>query len=157
MTQIGSLGNEIEEIRIDENYQNATNSGEVDLVERYFAEREEDNRTNSNQSSISAADFLILLEEYEKIKRLHHSASVLQFWQEQKTIMPHIFDVACIFHSIPPTQATVERSFSALALIFTIRRTKLEPSLLANILTIKLNKEMVQQIFKEEIVDISRE
>lgn len=130
------------------------NADEIDLVEQYFAEMEQGDQLNVQTRQISRLDFLLLLEEYEQVKRLHHSTSVLQYWEEQKITMPQIYDVAGIFVAIPPTQATVERSFSALAFIFTPRRTKLDSVLLEKILTIKLNKDVAQQIFTEQIENI---
>lgn len=155
---MGDMWEKVQELNITN--QRATGSNEEsstsdpeDCLEKYFAEQEQDD-VAINQAIVSRLDFLILLEKYEEHKRLHHSESVLNFWEEQKSNMPQIYQVASVFHSIPPSQATVERSFSALAFIFTPRRTQLGLVLLENILTIKLNKDIVQSIHEEEMKSI---
>lgn len=151
--ELQNINNRNERSILVENDQTEANADEIDLVEQYFAGMEQGDQLNAQIREFSRLDFLLLFDDYERVKRLHHSTSVLQYWEEQKITMPQIYDVAGIFLAIPPTQATVERSFSALAFIFTPRRMKLNSVLLEKILTIKLNKDVAQQIFIEEIDD----
>lgn len=44
--------------------------------------------------------------------------------------------------AIPPTQASVERTFSALALVLTSHRTNLGDEILENILLVRLNHDL---------------
>lgn len=82
----------------------------------------------------------------EKFERINHKLSVLQDWEALKTDHPELYKVACIINGIPPTQVTVERSFSAMAFVFNPKRAKLGHTMLQNILMIKLNSELVQSI-----------
>lgn len=68
------------------------------------------------------------------------SKSVLVYWQEQKLQKPELYKLANIVFAISPTQSSVERAFSALALILTPLRSKIGDILLNEILLIRLNK-----------------
>lgn len=86
------------------------------------------------------------LQAYEAIERQHNKSSLSDFWDEHKNALPEMYELASLIHSIPPTQNTVERSFSILGYIYDCRRTKLSPELLQNILIINLNRDFVDQI-----------
>ena len=81
---------------------------------------------------------------------MHHKESILKFWKNKKNDFPELHAVACVINGLPPTQATVERSFSVLALIYNNRRSQLSQNMLENILRIKLNAEIVSSIFEFE-------
>lgn len=98
--------------------------------------------------------FAELIASYEDIDRLYHTCDILAFWEEQKTLHPEIYELAAIIHSIPPTQCTVERSFSVMGYIFDSRRTRLSPSMLENILLINLNRDMVDEINNRDLVQL---
>lgn len=82
----------------------------------------------------------------EKFERINYKLSVLHDWEALKVDHPELYKVACIVNGIPPTQVTVERSFSAMAFVFNPKRAKLGHTMLENILMIKLNSELVQSI-----------
>lgn len=90
--------------------------------------------------------FLNALESYEAMDRLHHETNMLAFWKEQKENLPEVYDLVSIIYAIPPTQCTVERSFSILGYIYNQRRTRLSPSLLDDMLLVNLNREKVDSI-----------
>lgn len=142
-----------------------TNEDQIDLLETYFLNKGLNNAnclseegdietTSLNHEepdyNISRADFLLSLEKFTKINRLHHSASILDFWENQKKIYPELYTVATVFNSIPPSQATVERAFSVLSLIYNNKRYRLGQKRLEDILTVKLSQELVYSIFAEE-------
>lgn len=91
------------------------------------------------------------LRAYEAIERQPNKGSLLEFWKKNKEVHPEVYEVASIVHSIPPTQSTVERSFSILSYILSCRRTKLSPELLENILLINLNRELVDEINQRDL------
>lgn len=68
--------------------------------------------------------------------------SVLSFWEKNKMEMPILYKLAAVMNAIPPTQTTVERAFSALALTLTSHRTRLGDTALQNILLLRLNNDL---------------
>lgn len=95
--------------------------------------------------------FMILLGDFEnQFKVIHHSIPILEFWKDKMESLPELYEIAQILNSIPPSQATVERSFSALAYIYGPLRCKLSHELLEEILRIKLNSETANKIFENE-------
>lgn len=123
---------------------------ELDSFEQYLSK----NVSVMNESDESIVehefnrlDFMEKLKVFdEKFERINHKQSVLQDWETLKADHPEVYTVACIINGIPPTQVTVERSFSAMAFIFNPKRAKLGHTMLENILMIKLNRELVQSI-----------
>lgn len=69
----------------------------------------------------------------------HHTCDVWQHWMGRKTSHPQLYEVAKVIFAVPSTQVSVERAFSALGLVLTERRTRLSETSLSNILLIKLN------------------
>lgn len=103
--------------------------------------------TTTTTNSLSRTDFMMKLQEFdEKTVRMNHKLDILKDWEERKETFPELYEVACIIYGIPPTQVTVERSFSAMGFIFNPKRAKLGQKMLENILMIKLNCELVQSI-----------
>lgn len=93
---------------------------------------------NMNTDERSHSDIKRLLLEFDDQTDL--TKSVLTFWEENKFTKPELYKLANIIFSIPPTQSSVERTFSALALILTPLRTQLSDKVLSEILVIRLNK-----------------
>lgn len=98
-----------------------------------------------------AQNFRCLIEPYEAIDREHNKNTLKAFWDEYKNLHPELYELATIVHSIPPTQATVERSFSVFGYIFDCRRTRLARKLLPDILMVNLNKHFVDLINDREL------
>lgn len=100
----------------------------------------------------SKSEFLLSLNEFErKFPLLHHGTSILKFWEEQKNNYKEIYEVALIILSIPPSQATVERSFSQFSFVFDCRRSRISSKLLEEILIIKLNKSSAYDVLQEDL------
>lgn len=113
---------------------------------RTFSDESENTITNA-----SSDNFTYFLEKYEKIDRQHHKTDILEFWNERRDLHPEIYELASIIHSIPPTQSTVERSFSILGYILDSRRTKLSPSRVEDIMMINLNRESFDPINRRDL------
>lgn len=79
-----------------------------------------------------------LLEGFCGIK-MPHNLSILEFWEKNKLDMPDLYKLATTVFAVPPTQASVERAFSALALVILPRRTNLSDETMQQILLIRLN------------------
>lgn len=97
-----------------------------------------------------------LFESYDEIGRIHRKCSILEFWNDRKDEDAVLYQLACIIHSIPPTQATVERAFSTLGYIYNEKRTRLLPQMLENILLIRLNNELVEPIYRRDVEALSK-
>lgn len=74
------------------------------------------------------------------------NVSILDYWNSQKDIQTQLFNLCSIIFSVAPTQTSVERAFSALALILTPLRSRLGDRTLKNILLIRLNHNLYTQI-----------
>lgn len=111
------------------------------------------NVDTAHEALMDDDEFLILLEQYdEKSIRLNHKYSILQYWEENKEQHPELYQLACIVNTIAPTQASVERAFSALNWIYSHKRSRLSPDLLENILLANLNGEMVAKIHQDSLI-----
>lgn len=75
--------------------------------------------------------------------RIKSSESVHKFWECKKTEFGNeIFEIASVLLAVPPTQAEVERCFSALKFIFTAYRYNLKEDLLESLLLVHLNPDL---------------
>lgn len=110
---------------------------------------ESDGRKSAKNNEITL--FSDLLDSYEAIQRIHNKNDILKFWAENKSLHPEMYVLASILLSIPPSQSTVERSFSVLGYIYNCRRTRLSPELLEAMLHINLNRELVDAINERDL------
>lgn len=101
-------------------------------------------RATSERSNTSK--FLMQLKALDAEERKAHSYNVWEHWIARKHTHPELYEVATVVLAAPSSQASVERAFSALALVLTDLRTALNDSTLANILIIKLNKDLYQKV-----------
>lgn len=128
-----------------------------------MVETEEENNNHSNGSYDELDEYLnacnsaygvertISLDARQKITKILNdfngeglplTASVLEYWKEKSNTDPELYKLASVMMTIPPTQTSVERVFSALALVLTSHRTKLEDETLENILLVRLNHDL---------------
>lgn len=126
-----------------------------DSFELHLAKRASRKCTNNQPSSADCTmeatpDFFQILDEFEKTTP-YKSIPVLKYWESQKETRPELYELACIINSIPPSQASVERSFSILKFIFTCKRHRLKAKMLNNILMIKLNQTMIADINEQDL------
>lgn len=97
------------------------------------------------ESSSSQATFLQQLKALEVEPRQSHSCDSFQYWLNRKQTHPELYKVAMVVLAVPSNQVSVERSFSALGLVLSNRRTGLTEDTLANILLVKLNKPVFER------------
>ncbi|XP_055585080.1 uncharacterized protein LOC129737935 [Uranotaenia lowii] len=95
--------------------------------------------------SSSETKFLQQLQSLDLEPRQNHSFDIWNHWVSRKTTHPELYAVAMVVLATPSNQVSVERSFSALGLILTNRRTNLGENTLSNILMVKLNKDLFQE------------
>lgn len=101
-----------------------------------------DETTVSNSSK-----FFQQVKAQDAEPRQSFSTDLWDYWLKREKSHPELFNVAMVVLAAPSNQVSVERAFSALALVLSPQRTRLGPDTLENILLIKLNKD----VFKQEI------
>jgi len=65
---------------------------------------------------------------------------IMKYWESKKFTYPRLYQLAKILHSVPATQVSVERAFSALKLILSDLRCNLSSESIKKLLFLKLNK-----------------
>ncbi|XP_055623388.1 uncharacterized protein LOC129766817 [Toxorhynchites rutilus septentrionalis] len=96
---------------------------------------------DTNQSA-----FKLQLKALDIEPRQKHNFDVWKHWIKRKSSHPELYAVANVVFATPSSQVSVERAFSALALVLSNQRTCLKEETLANIMIIKLNKDAFDQI-----------
>lgn len=130
-------------------------------VDEYYEKNgiESSSETATNDVSFAKTnnDIMTGLNYYDektKNKRINSNEKVLHFWEENKTEFPNgmeIYEVVSAILAIPPTQAAVERVFSATKFIFGERRCQLRQKLLEDILIIHTNQEIFFEVSNDEL------
>lgn len=73
-------------------------------------------------------------------KPIDVNVNIMNYWEEKKYTYPRLYRLAKVLHSVPATQVSVERAFSALKLVMTDLRCNLSSESLKKIMFLKLNK-----------------
>ncbi|XP_055543350.1 uncharacterized protein LOC129728902 [Wyeomyia smithii] len=101
------------------------------------------------------------LKAIEVEPRRTYNFDVWNIWVDRKCTHPELSAVAAVVLATPSNQVSVERAFSALALVLTNNRSTLGEDTLSNILIIKLNKPLFDKIIpklcdaaKEQILEL---
>lgn len=81
----------------------------------------------------------ILLDLFDNQKKIKPSEDILVYWEFLKVSQPELHSLAMVIFSIPATQVSVERAFSALKLIYSDQREPLTPDNLEDVLLVRLN------------------
>lgn len=96
---------------------------------------------NDNEQTVEDNnDISAVLRNFIGVKKEPLNTSVFDFWEKNKHTHKMLYELASVVHSVPPTQTTVERAFSAMALILGPLRTWLSDLNLSNSLLIRLNR-----------------
>lgn len=121
--------------------QNTSTSNLDDFMTRLFGgtlpSSSQNDPVNTFEKQLNALD----LETHQNYKY-----DTWKHWTARKDTHPELSAVALVVMTVPSTQVSVERSFSALAIVLSPARTKLSAQNLANILLIKLNSELLPKI-----------
>jgi len=95
-------------------------------------------------------DIMPLLDAYIKeTKTLPLKADVLQYWEQQRLLMPQLYQVAMTVLAIPTTQVSVERLFSIVGFILDPLRVNLDNAILDDILVLNSNAHLVKNMSPE--------
>lgn len=97
-------------------------------------------------ASSGSSKFMEQLKAVDVGMRQPHDFDVWQYWVNRKNTHPELYAVAMVVLATPATQVTVERAFSALALVLTSHRSTIGEETLENILSIKLNKDLYEKL-----------
>lgn len=107
--------------------------------------------TNEPSSSV----FLQQLKALEVEPRQNYGYDVWEHWVNRRYTHPELYAVAIVVLATPSNQVSVERSFSALPLIMTDRRSRIGEENLGNILFVKLNKDLFDTAMKSSTHQLS--
>lgn len=118
-------------------HETATDCDDMDMMFQRYLDSCDINDHSPNQ------DIKSIIKSFDNFMVEPVHSSVLSFWERMKLQLPELYDISTAVTAIPPTQATVERAFSALGLILTSRRTKIGDTILQNILLIRFNKNLM--------------
>nr|XP_029711416.1 uncharacterized protein LOC115256668 [Aedes albopictus] len=123
---------------------NNSNASKVDEMDDYITQLFGSSEPTASTSM--ASSFQQQLHHLNIENRQPHHYDVWNHWIARKHSHPELFEVSMAVLSGPSSQVSVERSFSALALVLSDLRTGLSDEALENILMIKLNKDIFEKI-----------
>lgn len=86
------------------------------------------------------------LRDYALLKRSAIDTNIFTYWAEKKSTHKELYELSTVTNSVPITQVTVERAFSSMAFIFTALRNSLAPETLENLLLIRLNRDIFDEL-----------
>ena len=82
------------------------------------------------------------LNKYEKLSwEPKCKLSSVEFWLSKSQELPSLSRIALEIMAVPATEVSVERLFSHLKIVFTDKRSRIDPALLEAILLLRLNKK----------------
>lgn len=113
---------------------------EITLLIQQIRSRTDQNNVLHVNTDSTAINIKQLIHDFNDTEEI--SKSVIEYWEEKKTSKAELYQIVTVLFAIPPTQSSVERAFSALALTLTPLRTKLTDEALENMLIIRLNKSI---------------
>lgn len=109
-----------------------------DPLEAFLQSHEENKIENLTVDLMEKLENLSILPRL----RLEEGCSIIQHWFEQTKNDQDLWNVISVVLAAPATQVSVERAFSALAIILSKLRSRLSEETLQNILIVKLNIEL---------------
>lgn len=109
-----------------------------DELEDFLKRKELAMEANALHTS-SDIDIECQLNSFDHIQRLDSKKQILEFWEENKNVYPHLFKIAMVVLGAPATQVSVERAFSSLKFILRDNRSSLNEIILEDILIIRGN------------------
>lgn len=124
----------------------SSNHTRVSKLEAVFQQKE----TNAARVDIVNANLQNKIDNLQHGNRLHVDESAIQYWESKKIENFDLYKLSQTVLSVPSTQVTVERAFSALALVLTQQRTKITSEHLNNTLVVRLNADIVKNVKFED-------
>lgn len=109
--------------------------------------------TYTDDDVISSINTFIQHETVEE-NNMESDWTIFNFWKKKRNNYIVLYELAMVIFSIAPSQATIERNFSVLSLIFELHRCNLGQKMLENILMIVLNADIFEMVNAEEIENL---
>lgn len=123
------------------------------LLKKYISKQKQNQNVDQRQLNIYSASVFQITEDIESFIQQEHEipdGGIYDFWRQKKIQFPRLFELAQIVYAISPTQAIVERAFSALSHVFSSKRNQLGEQLLDDILMISLNQDLFAMVNNED-------
>lgn len=118
---------------------------EDDDLDCYLASEIENNNLSDRDKLHS------LLEQFSQQPPEKTKINVLQYWNENKTSKPELYLLSKVVFSVAPTQAATERANSALSFVFSRYRSKLGQTFLEDILVVRPNADLFDDIVADRL------
>lgn len=99
-------------------------------------------------------ELTLVMSNYNAVRVTDINRNAIIFWRENKTIYPQLYELAKVVFSIASSISETERTFSAFSYIYNVRRMNLLPKNVTNILMIRLNRDLFEQIKETKINSI---
>lgn len=108
----------------------------------------------ADNSAIFTNELLALeqdFNDFEEEEVLPHNTNILLHWEKKKKQYPKLYKLVNTIMSVPSTQNSVERDFSSFGFIYDAKRTLLDPAMLQNILLIRNNKDVFEEVVTDQL------
>ncbi|XP_036317391.1 uncharacterized protein LOC118732368 [Rhagoletis pomonella] len=108
----------------------------------------------SVQVSQNIQSLRLKLEGLAQQSKMPFNTDIINYWKNLQIPEPTLSKLSQIILSVPSSQTSVERAFSALSLILTKHRSRLSSENLNNLLFIKLNENLFKNINLDVASDV---
>lgn len=116
----------------------------------------DEQKCNKNPLSTNVFEMSDKISHFISQKHDMPDGTIFDFWAQHRDKFPELHYLALVVFAIGPTQVVVERAFSTLSHVFSIKRCQLNEHLLNDILIISLNEDLFHQINDEDCAEIVR-
>jgi len=82
-----------------------------------------------------------------KLKKIKKT---IEFWKENKSLMPHLFELQIILLNLPATSSFIERFFSISGIVCDVRRLNMTDDLIIKRSMMKANMNILRDLNKIE-------
>lgn len=145
---------------------------DIDSMEKFFDELDEQYnslgiRSGGSEDGLNGIDYTQdkshitkAIDKYNSSIqiRMKSSENIHAFWEKNKEEYGfELYEIASVIFAVPPTQTSVERTFSALKFMLTDKRYNLNQDLLECMLLIHLNRDIYYRVKAKEIEKVARE
>lgn len=109
---------------------------------------QEDQNSSTDCIELAIRKYELFVENFQ----MKSKESVQNFWEtHKKEFGVELYEIACALYAVPPTQASVERTFSALKYLFSYYRYRLSENMLESLMLIHTNSDLYYLIKEEEL------
>lgn len=124
---------------------------ELNAIDRQI-EAQVFNSYHTQQSEANwRAELTLVMSNYNTARVTDINRTALDFWKDNKSTYPQLYELSKIIFSIASSISEPERTFSGFSYIYNVRRMNLLPKNVTNILMIRLNKDIFYKIRESKI------